>query len=79
MLTLSGDSGQTDIQRNSISDIPKPLFSQVHITEGVREKRSNNVIWNLGREFATACSQLQRYELNMRNVNLSMCGHGAFL
>lgn len=31
------------------------------------------------REFATACSQLLRYELNMRNVNLSMCGHGAIL
>lgn len=32
-----------------------------------------------GRELATTFSQLSRYELNMRNVNLSMCGHGAFL
>lgn len=37
-----------DIQRNSNPDIPVLLFPQVHITEGVREKRSNNVIWNLG-------------------------------
>lgn len=52
VLTLSGVSGQTDIQRNSISDIPMLLFPQVHITEGVRwekkKKTLNNVIWNLG-------------------------------
>lgn len=48
MLTLSGESGQTAIQRNSISDIPTLPFPQVHITEGASEKRSNNVIWNLG-------------------------------
>lgn len=32
-----------------------------------------------GRAFVTARSRLLRYKLNMWNVNLSMCGHGAFL
>lgn len=42
--------------------------------EGKKVEQCDPESW---REFATTCSQLQRYELNMRNVNLSMCGHGA--
>lgn len=74
MLTLSGESGQTAIERNSVCDIPRLPVPQVHMAEGARERGSNNVIW----ESAAARSQLQRYELNTWNVNLSMCGHGAF-
>lgn len=46
---------------------------------GCKGKKVEQCDLESGREVATACSQLQRYELNMRNVNLSMCGHGAFL
>lgn len=48
MLTLSVESGQMDIQRNSILEIPTLLFPQVHIMESAREKSWNNAIWNLG-------------------------------
>lgn len=48
VLTLSVESGQMDIQRNSILEIPMLLFPQVHIMESAREKNWNNAIWNLG-------------------------------
>lgn len=85
MLTLSGESGQTAIQRNAISDIPTLGFPQVHITEGGREEEEEKKVEQCdlesGRgEFGLRLfTGLLRYELNMRNVNLSMCGHGAFL
>lgn len=58
-------------------------FPQVHIAEtvcvGGGGKKVEQCDLESGRELATGFSQLLRYELNMRNVNLSMCGHGAFL